>query len=271
MEWWEYDNLESRAPYDWSPAARGESTYDQIDFHLDLGCGKLKKGRLGIDRFPCAATDLLIDLNTLTPSEVDVPDEFDLSKTRTIEVFNARIRAEEVAVGLPFPENSIESIVSHHAMEHIGDGFVFLMDECYRVLRPGGILRIITPLFPSKAAVEDPDHKRYFMVSSFETFCGSSAGEHWMDSFSVPYTKCRFEMVDKDYTRRLDDPGEWWGPEDAREIRVALRKYDTQEAVPDAGGSQIQVPDREDDPARDETQDGRTPEVEGVRELARVA
>jgi len=268
--WWEYENLESGAPYDWSPAVRGDNEYDMIDFHLDLGCGKLKKARIGIDRFPAEGVDLLVNLETMTPSEeVEVPEEFTDAMDRTVETFNARIRDEGANVGLPFPTNSIESIVSHHCLEHIGEGFLPLMDECYRILKPGGVMRIIVPLFPSKAAVEDPDHKRNFMRDTFETFCGDSQGGHWHDSFSVPYTDCRFELVDKDYTAQLDDPTEWWGDDDVREIRVALRKYE--QKGENAGQGQVQVPDAEGDSPRDDDAPDGIAGPEGARQLAGVA
>jgi SAM-dependent methyltransferase len=190
---WEYDQLPSGEPYDWAGAARGESPWDNIDFHVDIGCGRLKKGRFGIDRFPDEGVNWVQDLNQ--------PD-----------------------VRLPFPDDSIESIVSHHAMEHLDVGFIPLMDECHRVLKPGAVLRIVVPLFPSRTAVEDPDHKRYFMVGTFDAFCGAPDGSCWLESFSTPYTKARFEMVDKDYSPPVPIM-EQWGDHDAREIRVALRKY----------------------------------------------
>lgn len=268
--WWHYDELKSGAPYDWEPAVRGENPFDMIDFHLDIGCGKLKKGRLGIDRFPADAVDLLIDLETLTPSEVEAPDHQHLID-ETVEIYNERVRNEEQAVGLPFPDNSIESIITHHAFEHVRDGFVPLMDDCHRVLKPGGVLRIVVPLFPSKAAVEDPDHKRYFMVNSFESFCGTASGEHWMDSFSVPYTGCRFELVNKDYTKRLDDPYEWWGEDDAREIRVALRKHYPPERKVDEGSHASNVSEGGSDAGGDEVLAiGGPAEAGGDRELAKV-
>ncbi len=229
-DWWEYDNLESGEPYNWHEpeAARGDSPYDQLDFHVDIGCGTIKKGRIGIDRHLAPGVDLCIDLESLTPSKLPAEQGFRHEETeRQYETMGlCKVGAEgEFMSRLPFPDGSIESIISHHCMEHVADGFVRLMDECYRVLKPGGLLRVIVPLFPSKSAVEDPDHKRYFMEDTFQTFCGAADGRHWHESFSVPYTKCRFEMVDSTFTERLEDPAEWWGPKDARELRVALRKH----------------------------------------------
>lgn len=235
QDWWTYENLPSGEPYDWvgdshgdSSAARGDSQWDNIDFHLDLGCGTLPKARLGIDRFYAPGVGMLIDLDKMVPSSeggFDIEGE-EVFK-RTIDAYNALAVAPDInfTTGLPFPTGSIESIISHHCMEHLGEGFIPLIDECHRVLKPGGVLRVITPLFPSRSAVEDPDHKRWIMEGTFETFCGAADGSHWHESFSRPYTSSRFEMVDKDITAQLP-PEKAWGEDDVREIRVALRKYE---------------------------------------------
>lgn len=227
--WWHYDNLPSGEPYNWAGAARGDSAFDNIDFHLDLGCGRLPKGRLGIDRFlaPAGFPQLLMDLDQMLPATSEPLDAVgEEVLQRTIRLFNMMNLGGDgrFTTGLPFPDESIESIISHHFMEHLRDGFVPLMDECHRVLKPGGILRVIVPLFPSRTAVEDPDHKRYFMEGTFETFCGDSEGNHWHESFSTPYTSCRFLEVDRDISPRPEDPADYWGQPDAREIRVALKK-----------------------------------------------
>lgn len=193
---WSYDAWPSAA--DWGDsAARSGHPDDHVDFHVDLGCGRLKKGRIGVDRYAADGVDIVHDLN----------------------------------VGwLPFADGSIESIITHHALEHIGDGFISLMDNCYRVLKPGGILRIIVPLFPSWSAVSDPDHKRYFMADgdtcTFDCFCGTPGDTPqncWLASFSVPYTNARFTRTALEYTPRSRDHTTWWTPQDVREMRLTLR------------------------------------------------
>lgn len=209
---WEYDAWPSGEPYNWGEggAARGTSKWDQHDFHVDLGCGRLKKGRIGIDHFADPGVDLVFDLDRMQYPPLRDNEEGGPS----VAPFPIR--------GLPIPSDTIESIISHHCLEHVGDGFVRLMDECYRILKPGGLFRIIVPLFPSHAAVADPDHKRYFCEGTFETFTGWPDVTHWYESFSTPYTKSRFTLEDKDLTPRADDPRKWWTEEDAREIRVSL-------------------------------------------------
>lgn len=272
-DWWTYDNLPSGEPYDWSPASRTQNPFDNHDFHLDIGCGLKKKGRLGIDRFLGEGIDLVIDLETLTPAELPIEQgaHFHAATERQYDMLGLRgFRADgPFRSALPFPTGSIESIISHHALEHIDAGFIHLMDECYRVLKPGGLMRVIVPLFPSRTAVEDPDHKRYFMLGTFEAFCGAENGDHWHESFSKPYTTCRFELVDKDYTAPLPNPADWWGDDDARELRVALRKYSKEAG--DAGQHVGELQEgREADP-RDDDAVGRAAVAGGHHHLAGVS
>lgn len=195
---WQYDAWPSRAGEWEGGPLRGPSEWDHLDFHVDLGCGRLPKGRIGVDRFEAPGVDVVMNL--------DDPD-----------------------LCLPFPDSSIESIISHHFFEHVGDGFIPLVDEIYRVLVPGGILRAITPLFPSWSAVSDPDHRRYFLAddghSTWDVFCGTPGDgpeNCWLSSFSVPYTQARFEKVHQDFTPPVLAEHRWTA-HDARELRVALR------------------------------------------------
>lgn len=230
-EWWAYENLtsiEETGRTDWSPAGRGEREWDQVDFHLDLGCGRVPKARLGIDLRPSpGATDLAIDLETLLPSpgKAEYTPEQMTIVARTHKTYRDRGKGEDGApfsAGLPFPDNSIESIVSHHALEHIGPGLEYLMEECYRVLKPGAIFRIIVPLFPSYSAVSEYDHKRFFMEGTFMGFC-QEPDQSYTDGFSERYNRCCFRQLDEDRSPRTD-PMKAWTPEDAREMRVTLLK-----------------------------------------------
>jgi predicted SAM-dependent methyltransferase len=54
--------------------------------------------------------------------------------------------AWNLARGIPFADGSVDAIFHEHLLEHIPlTAGVGLMDECFRVLKPGGILRIGVP------------------------------------------------------------------------------------------------------------------------------
>jgi predicted SAM-dependent methyltransferase len=52
----------------------------------------------------------------------------------------------DVSRGLPLPERSVKGVFTEHCLEHLplatGDR---VLKECYRVLKPGGTLRIVVP------------------------------------------------------------------------------------------------------------------------------
>jgi predicted SAM-dependent methyltransferase len=46
----------------------------------------------------------------------------------------------------PFEENSVDCIYSSHTFEHLSySEAAFVLKECYRVIKPGGVIRIIVP------------------------------------------------------------------------------------------------------------------------------
>lgn len=210
---WSYDEWESGEPYEWGENARSAKD-DAIDFHVDLGCGTMKKARIGVDKYPAPGVNILMDLDTLQvhslcerPNE-DAPDDNP----------DRHAYRRSVGGGLPFLSGTVESIITHHAFEHVGDGFPRLMEECFRVLVPGGPLRIIVPLFPSHSAVVDLDHKRFFVEGTFEHLL---AYEEM--GFAVPYMNAPFELANKDVSPPTH-PLKMFTVDDRREMRVTLRK-----------------------------------------------
>lgn len=52
----------------------------------------------------------------------------------------------DITRGIPFPNHRFDGIFSEHCLEHISLASVdSVMRECYRILRPGGVLRIALP------------------------------------------------------------------------------------------------------------------------------
>lgn len=217
---WRYESWPSGEPYNWGGAARGTNQYASTDFHVDLGCGTVKKGRIGVDRYAAKGVNVIMDLDKGRVFGVAVEPGADAEHQSFHE------DGLEEFWGLPFEDGSIESIISHHCFEHIGDGFLPLIDNIYRVLKPGGLFYAITPLFPSSSAVADPDHRRYFLEDTWTAFYGHTGSADnptgsWLDSFSVPYTSARFKELDKDMSPPTP-VADQWTTRDAREIRVAM-------------------------------------------------
>ena len=69
----------------------------------------------------------------------------------------------------PAKDGEVSRIRASHVIEHIPAGAdrIVVLNECWRVLKPGGLLEITVPLFPSWQAVADPTHVSYWCEQSF--------------------------------------------------------------------------------------------------------
>jgi SAM-dependent methyltransferase len=89
-------------------------------------------------------------------------------------------RRAEAGGPWPMIDDSVDRIVASHVMEHIAAGpdRVYVMNEAWRILEPGGIFEIRVPLFldarnfPTWQAVADPTHVSYWCKESFYYFDG---------------------------------------------------------------------------------------------------
>jgi SAM-dependent methyltransferase len=98
--------------------------------HLHLGSGpKYLPGFLNIDGNPFNKIDLWLDLRR----------------------------------GLPFPSNCADSIYSTHVFEHFyPNELEALLRECFRVLKPGGGIRLIVPNLASAITAYKQNRKAWF-------------------------------------------------------------------------------------------------------------
>jgi len=72
---------------------------------------------------------------------------------------------------LPFRQESFLEVKAHHILEHIPrEQLIPLMNDCWRVLEPGGTMDIELPIFPSEAAMADPTHVSFFVAGTFDYF-----------------------------------------------------------------------------------------------------
>ncbi len=96
---------------------------------LDIGCGASKHpGFVGIDMLPLDGVDIVHDLE---------------------------------ATPWPLPDNCVLTAVASHILEHINPHkgvFISVMDEIWRVLKPGGQLAFVVPYAGSHGFYQDPTH-----------------------------------------------------------------------------------------------------------------
>lgn len=104
---------------------------------LDIGCGRNKyPGAIGIDLNPAARADVRCDLNRPP---------------------------------YPFAAASFDEIRAVHVVEHV-ENIIAVMEECHRLLRPGGRLYIATPHYTDFASFCDPTHRWHLNSFSFRYF-----------------------------------------------------------------------------------------------------
>lgn len=71
---------------------------------------------------------------------------------------------------LDIPDSSVDYIIAHHVLEHIGLGFFDLMKELYRVCKDDAILDIKVPHHRSDVYYMDPTHVRPITVDIMMLF-----------------------------------------------------------------------------------------------------
>lgn len=103
---------------------------------LDLGCGPHKRsGAFGFDRRPQPGVNVACNI-------------------------------EEP---LPLQNECADLVYMSHVIEHVTN-LTGLMQEVYRVCKPGAIVEIVVPYYTSRGAFRDPTHVRYITEDTFQYF-----------------------------------------------------------------------------------------------------
>lgn len=80
------------------------------------------------------------------------------------------LNIDDVNIRLPFEDNEVDEVKAHQILEHIGDGFIPLLQELYRVCKHGAIIDIICPHHLHENYYGDPTHKRPITVNTMNLF-----------------------------------------------------------------------------------------------------
>lgn len=119
----------------------------------------------------------------------------------------------------PFNDNSISEIWAAHLIEHIPhkvttsypmpteyvsrysklcntlDGFFVFFAECWRVLKPDGLIHIRAPLAPGVGSLTDPTHHRYLTPGTFGYLFGQDDGKAAPFDYALPFRFALHEPV----------------------------------------------------------------------------
>ena len=85
--------------------------------------------------------------------------------------------SHDLTKGIPLPDNSIERIISDHFFEHVSkESVINIFKECYRILKPGGNMRVAVPDYNHPREVKhiekgvDLNHKDHIWLPTIEEF-----------------------------------------------------------------------------------------------------
>jgi SAM-dependent methyltransferase len=92
----------------------------------------------------------------------------------------------------PLDSNMADEILLDNVMEHLDD-IPQVMDELHRILKPGGVLRVIVPYAKSDWALQDPTHKHFFTERTLQYFCEGFYGISY-------YAACKYRLLKADLT-----------------------------------------------------------------------
>ena len=120
---------------------------------LDLGCGATPKN----------------------PFELEEVYGIDIREDLNAGIYKADLTIEPI----PFEANYFDSVTAFDFIEHIPRviylperkfPFVEIMNEIFRVLKPGGLFLSFTPAYPAAAAFRDPTHVNIITEETFPMY-----------------------------------------------------------------------------------------------------
>ncbi len=135
------------------------------EIHVDLGAGSYPRNPFKAKK--------VIAFDVLDPSEISIDSQSEAYELEYLQVS----RFKEFPIG----DQSVGSISGFDFLEHLSrepngnnNEFIFVMNEVYRILKPGGYALFVTPAYPLRTAFQDPTHVNILTRDTYEYFCGSA-------------------------------------------------------------------------------------------------
>lgn len=169
------------------------------DYWLNLGSGgRGHPGWINVDAFPAPGVTCLFDCRTR----------------------------------LPFADNTARGIYTEHFFEHIDytEEVPHFLAECYRVLQPGGVLRIVVP--------DAEQYLRAYCETGWEAISQvRGLGAEHFDHYAECYYHTKMELINEVFRQAFEHKFAY----DFETLAFVLRRYGFRDVVQQAYGVSLQA------------------------------
>jgi len=165
---------------------------------LQLASGQDRiEGFLNIDKEDAPNVDIIINLEDF-PWPIDSDSAEEIICNHYIEHTPTETYARKLVRMIQVAENfdQLRFMAKGINLEIPSDGLILFMEEVYRILVPGGKLKVITPYYQGERAWSDPTHRRAITEKTFMYFNREWRKKSKLDHYPV---KCNFDIELKAY------------------------------------------------------------------------
>lgn len=131
---------------------------------LDIGCGHEK----------------------IKPKKSEKVIGIDVFKDRGVDIVH------NLEKPLPFPDDYADRVYSNHTFEHV-QNTKQLVEECWRIIKPGGEIYIRVPHYSSTGMYTDLTHKTFFSSRSLDYYIDGT----YLSTMSGYNSRVRFKIIKK--------------------------------------------------------------------------